>query len=488
MKTFLMIGWLLFVLPVAGQQEERVISLEEAIRLAQEQSLDAMVAKSQLRAAYWQYRNYKADLLPNVKLAGTLPSFNRTLSSYLKEDGTYKYVSSNSISEQLSLSVTQNIPLTGGQLSLQSQLERVDQLDGNKETEYMSVPFNVVFSQPLVTANPSKWSMKIEPQKYKQARQQFAVSMESVSVQAISYYFDLLLAMINVNIDKQNLKSSEKLVQIAQGKRERGLISDNDLLQLKLNYLNASSSLIQTEQAYEQKMFALRNYLGYNERVVIIPDMPEECPDVEVTFKQVMELANKNNPFRYDVVCRMLQARQQVAQAKAGRGFKADVYASIGFTGSDRTFKETYRNLRNREAVSLGISIPILNWGKGRGQVELARSQAEITRVQLEKETLNFEQDVMTAVKQYQEQNRLNEIVRLADTVARKRYKTAYETFVLGQISVLDLNAAQTEQDNARRTYVSQLYSSWVYFYTLRGLTLYDFEKREDIIYQQEKY
>lgn len=136
----------------------------------------------------------------------------------------------------------------------------------------------------------------------------------------------------------------------------------------------------------------------------------------------------------------------------------------------------------------MGISIPILNWGKGRGQVELARSQAEITRVQVEKETLNFEQDVMTAVKQYQEQNRLNEIVRLADTVARKRYKTAYETFVLGQISVLDLNAAQTEQDNARRTYVSQLYSSWVYFYALRRLTLYDFEKREDIIYQQEKY
>ncbi|WP_065220155.1 MULTISPECIES: TolC family protein [Butyricimonas] len=471
-----------------GQQEQKVVSLGEAIRLAQEQSLDAMVAKSQLRAAYWQYRNYKADLLPNVKLMGTLPSFNRTLSSYLKEDGTYKYVSSNSISEQLSLSVTQNIPLTGGQLSLQSQLERVDQLDGERATEYMSVPFNVVLSQPLITANPLKWSMKIEPEKYKEAQQQFAVSMENVAIQAISYYFDLLLAMINVNIDKQNLASSEKLMQIAQGKRERGLISDNDLLQLKLNYLNASSSLIQTEQAYDQKMFALRNYLGYNDQVVIVPDIPGECPEIEVTFKHVMELASRNNPFRYDVVCRMLQAQQQVAQAKANRGFQADVYASIGYTGSDRDFKHTYRNLRNRESVSLGISIPILNWGKGRGQVELARSQEEITRVQMEKETLNFEQEVLTAVKQYQEQNRLNEIVRLADTVAQKRYKTAYETFVLGQISVLDLNTAQTEQDNARRTYISQLYSSWVYFYTLRKLTLYDFEKKEDIIYEQEKY
>lgn len=56
--------------------------------------------------------------------------------------------------------------------------------------------------------------------------------------------------------------------------------------------------------------------------------MPEECPEVEVTFKQVMELATRNNPFRYDVVCRMLQARQQVAQAKAGEGSRRCVYAS----------------------------------------------------------------------------------------------------------------------------------------------------------------
>lgn len=488
MKEFLTIGCLLLMLPVFGQQEQKLITLEEAIRLARSQSLDAMMAKNQWRAAYWQYRNYKADLLPNVKLKGTIPSFNRTMSSYLKEDGTYKYVSSNSISEQMSLSLTQNIPLTGGLVSLQSQLERVDQLEGNRETEYMSVPFNVVFSQPLITANPLKWNTRIEPEKYKQAQQQFVVDMESIAIQAVSCYFDLLLAMINVNIDKQNLESSKKLMEIAQGKRERGLISDNDLLQLRLNYLNASSSLIQTEQTYEQKMFALRNYLGYNDRVVLVPEIPGECPGIEVSYERVLELADKNNPFCHEVICRLLNARQQVAQAKAGRGFQADVYASIGYTGTDKRFQDTYRNLRNRESVSLGISIPILNWGKGRGQVELARSQEDIVKVQVEQETQNFEQNVLTTVRQYQEQNRLNEIVRLADTVAQKRYKTAYETFVLGQISVLDLNAAQTEQDNARRTYISQLYSSWVYFYTLRKLTLFDFEKNEDIIYQQEKY
>ena len=42
--------------------------------------------------------------------------------------------------------------------------------------------------------------------KVQASSQQFAVNMENVAVQAISYYFDLLLAMINVDIDRQNLK------------------------------------------------------------------------------------------------------------------------------------------------------------------------------------------------------------------------------------------------------------------------------------------
>ncbi len=88
----------------------------------------------------------------------------------------------------------------------------------------------------------------------------------------------------------------------------------------------------------------------------------------------------------------------------------------------------------------------------------------------------------MTIVRQYQEQTRLTDIARLADTVSQQRYKTAFETFLMGKISVLDINSAQTERDNAKRNYISQLYSSWLYFYTLRQITLFDFERKENII------
>ena len=483
MKNIALILFILVrIFPLSGQTIEKHLSLEEALKIAREQSLDALVAKNQMRIAYWQYRNYRADLLPSMTLSGTLPSLDRSISNYLKEDGTYKFVSSSSISEQLSLSIDQNIPFTGGKISIESIAQRMDELEGNKRTDYMSIPVSISLNQPLITSNPLKWAIRIEPERYKQAQQQYAVNQEAIAIRTLNYYFDLLLAKENSHIAKQNLQNADKLYEVAQGKKKIGLISDNDLLQLKLNKLNASTSVIRAEQDYEQTMFSFRNYLGYNDRVVVIPEIPRECPVVDVSLAQALELASVNNPFSRDVLCRQLEARQQIAAAKANRGFRADLFASIGYTGNGSKFKHAYQDLRSREMVSLGISIPILDWGKGRGKVELARSQQEIVENQLKQESMNFEQNVMTVVRQYQEQTRLTDIARLADTVSQQRYKTAFETFLMGKISVLDINSAQTERDNAKRNYISQLYSSWLYFYTLRQITLFDFERKENII------
>lgn len=42
---------------------------------------------------------------------------------------------------------------------------------------------------------------------------------------------------------------------------------------------------------------------------------------------------------------------------------------------------------------------------------------------------------------------------------------------------ILDLNASISEKDSARRNYISALYNYWSLYYTLRSMTLYDFER-----------
>ena len=78
-------------------QETQEITLNEAIALARTQSVDAAVALNELKTAYWEYRTFRADLLPEVNFSGTLPSYSKQYNSYQNEDGSYSFVRSNKL-------------------------------------------------------------------------------------------------------------------------------------------------------------------------------------------------------------------------------------------------------------------------------------------------------------------------------------------------------------------------------------------------------
>ena len=67
---------------VAGaqpQEKRRAITLEEAITIARVQSVDAAVALNELKTAYWEYRTFRADLLPEMNFEATIPSYIRSI-------------------------------------------------------------------------------------------------------------------------------------------------------------------------------------------------------------------------------------------------------------------------------------------------------------------------------------------------------------------------------------------------------------------------
>lgn len=128
---------------VAGaqpQEKRRAITLEEAITIARVQSVDAAVALNELKTAYWEYRTFRADLLPEMNFEATIPSYNKKYNSYQQDNGAYTFVRNNYMEMNGEVSIDQNIWLTGGKLSLNTSLDFLKQLDGDKSKRYMSVP------------------------------------------------------------------------------------------------------------------------------------------------------------------------------------------------------------------------------------------------------------------------------------------------------------------------------------------------------------
>lgn len=457
------------------------ITLDEALEIARNKSVDAYIAKNNMIYSYWEFRKFKADIYPNLTLGGELPAFNKSLSRYQNPDGSYSFIPKNILSENLTLSISQNIAATGGTVYLQSQIERIDQVNKSGVGSFLLIPVELSIVQPLISAQTLKWAQKIEPIKLEEAKKDFSVNIETINVKTINYYFDLLIAYVNKNIATQNYERAKELLRIAYGKKEIGLISENDLQQLIVGELNASGALITSEQDYLKKMTVLRSHLGFDNTIEIIPHIPHFYPDYTVTYESLMEKAKNNNPIYDNFKRRMLEMEKNVQKAKANRGFKANLNLSVGLTGSDKNFIDSYHSLNNMAVVSLGIQIPIIDWGKGKGTVIQARSQQELEEVKITNEQNNFEEKCQLLVMQIHKQKELTEIYKQAGSLAETRYKTAFKLFNLGKISILDIYAAQNEENNARRNYINQLYASWLYYYYVRQITLYDYLKKEKI-------
>ena len=184
---------------VIGASAQKSLTLPQAIEVSRLQSVDAVVALNQLKTSYWEYRTYRADLLPEVNFSATLPDYRKSYNLYQSEDGTYKYVRNNSLRVTGDISIDQNIWVTGGKLSVNTSMQFVDPLNtAGANRYYMTVPVGITLSQPIFAVNNMKWKRRIEPIRYKEAQAAYLESVETVTLKTITYYFQLLLAKENL--------------------------------------------------------------------------------------------------------------------------------------------------------------------------------------------------------------------------------------------------------------------------------------------------
>ena len=118
--------------------------------------------------------------------------------------------------------------------------------------------------------------------RYAEAKAAFLSATEDIALATVNHYFSLILSRENLTTARQNLEIAQKLHTVAIEKRKMGQISQNDLLQMELNLLEAQAELTDCESTLKSNMFSLRSFLSLDEDVDIIPIVPESIPVAEI--------------------------------------------------------------------------------------------------------------------------------------------------------------------------------------------------------------
>lgn len=477
MQRYILLILFLYGLTANNVAQDHVmeLTLTQTIERARQQSPDAQNARHSFRSAYWNYKYYCANYLPALKLTSN-PYLDRAINKVTLGDGNVKFVEQNLLSTDLTLSLTQNIPWTGGTLFLETAAQRLDMFS-NDTYSWQTSPINIGYSQSLFGYNSLKWDRRIEPIRYREAKKTYVETLELVAATATEKFFNLAKAQSNYEIANGNYANADTLYIYAQGRYNIGTISENEMLQLELNKLTEETNCMNAHIEMENCMQELRSYLGIQEDIEIEATVNTHVPELHIDLRTALMLANENSPEIQQMIRRKLESESAVSRARANAGLKADIYLRFGLTQTAEKLKTAYQNPLDQQYVSLGVTLPLLDWGRGKGQVRVARSNRDLVYTQVEQNKTDFDLNVRKLVNQFNLQSQRVSIAARTDETAQRRAEVARKLYLLGKSSVLDLNASITEKDAARRNYIAALYNYWSLYYTLRSLTLYDFEK-----------
>ena len=471
-----------------SQDKKLQMSLDDAIEMASQNSIDAFRIANMYRASYWEYRYYKADRLPSLTLSATPIDFNRYRTrEYNFQTNEEEYVQRDYLSSDFALSLAQNVALTGGSFFLSSDLAMVKNLGDSQNDSYQSTPISIGYQQSLNGYNELKWQAKIEPLKFEIAKKELIESRESLSIKASEKFFNLVDAQIQLNIAQNNLSSNDTLYRLGQGRFQVGTVTQDDLLTLELNLLKAKQSLNESNSEVQRAQADLSSFLGLDKNTTIECIIPSEIPSIQIDVNQAIQKAMNNNPFPLEQQQQLLEENETVAKAKAEAGFNTSIYAIYGLDQSSSEFSEVYKNPDNSQRFRLGLSIPIVDWGRRKGSYQMAQYNREVVKATIEQARIDFEQELFQDVIEFNLQAEQVKTAGLADTVAKKGYEVALQRFLIGKVDVVKLNISRNDLETARLAYISAVRKYWNYYYTLRMKTLFDFVENETLSAEYDK-
>ena len=267
-------------------------------------------------------------------------------------------------------------------------------------------------------------------------------------------YAGALIARDQLALADQNLKTLDDTERLQKIRMEKGDLSELELLRIQVQRFTFERDAADASQALATAKIALRTAAGET--------------NIAETFDVVGELGFKEIPLDRTALMRAaLDNRPDLRAAEADRArARADNRLARANAWWDITPQIEYQRIGGDNTIGFGISIPVKIFDRNQG--EIARTQAEIARVDAVREATALQvlaavdTDLAGATTQRERVVRLRDVYLPKATKARDTVDYAYRR---GGASLLDFLDAQRSYRETALAYLQALgtYLSAIY-------------------------
>lgn len=391
----------LFSVGFVQAQENKTLSLKEAINIATTKSNQAILADTKVKTSEWEVKTLKNNQLPSASLSG---QFFKLTKADVKGN---------------------LIPESGGGIDInQLMLGQAN----------VTVPvFNGFKIQNSIKASQNLNLAEVSNAQH---------TKEEIALYVTQLYFSLYKTQQMILLTEDNLKSAHQRVVDFQALEDNGLLAHNDLLKAQLQESNIELSLETAKKNNSVLNFQLVNFLQLPEGTKI--KISEE------EFKSITTISD-NSVQRKDLEALSFQQEASKNNIKIAKG---NYYPSLnligGYIALDVKNALTVTNAMNFGA---GISYDISSIFKNQKNVEKAKSKSLEVENQLVILNEKITEEVQEATENYNLAIKQKSVYEKAQLQATENYRIVLDKYNNGLSNTNDLLEANVEQLQAKINY-----------------------------------
>ena len=465
-----------------NQENRKKISLDDIVAIASKSSLDAFKAKQQYGASYWQFRSFKASVLPKVGLELEPLTYNKSvLKRYDSENNIDVYRPQQNLNSYANISINQNIKATGATLFANSSFSRLANFGLIDSEDFTATPIQIGLIQPIMAFNRFKWAHKISPLQFERAKKQYLYELQDIKLKAVNYFFNWASASKRVELAQENVVSTQKLFNIGKKRYDLGSIEKDDVLNLELDVYNAETNLTQNKRELQKAEAELKLFLRDESPLYSVPELPELISDLQIDVKEATALAEANNPEIFNLKIKRMEAERDLDKVIKENRFDLSLRGSYGLNQNANTFSDAYGRLLEQQMIAIQMNIPILDWGERKGNIKTAKMNNEVSEIAVQQESDKLSQQLSLKIIDFNLQRQLVTVALRTSEISKSSYDVTEKRFLSGSIDLLRLTSARKAWQTASENYITSLYNYWKFYYEVQQLTLYDFQNKSTI-------
>ena len=458
---------------------QSVLSLEQAIRQAQDSARVAFESRYEKESNMLRYDEFMALRKPQLNLR-VAPNYYKVLSDLSRD---YVYVRNyNNLSAAASVTLSQKMLNWGGEAYVSTSAIWSEYLGSDKtySRQFVATPLVVGYRQTLLGYNPYRWEKALEDQRLKAALQQHEYDMNAIAEETAKRYFRLVCAQGDLIMSMYSKQVADTLYAIALEKASIAMVTLAELRSLSLDCENVANEVEIARTTEEVARNELASYLMMDKNTLINSDYSLlslhsyvdnlRAKPVSLTADEAIVMAMENSPVLQHKTAQVIESRQQEQKARKERGLNVALDLNVGMQQVNQNLGEAYRDQRSYALASVTLSVPLIDHGAARKRHSAAKAWVEREESALEEAERKLREDVVSTLQEvrtsYLILGRTHDAITKADEV----FNMIADNYANGLCDINTYALAEHRRSDAYQHYLRTLEKYWTSYYHLKTL------------------